>query len=109
MQKISLTALARTELQNASRAPAGRGAKTVYGGHEHRLRQTVIALGAGRSLADHENPGEATLQVLSGRIVLHAGDDSWSGWNGDLIVMPPGVHSVEALEDSVVLLTVVKL
>lgn len=108
MQKTSLTALARTELENSSRAPAGRSAKTVYGGHEHRLRQTVIALRAGRSLADHENPGEATVQVLSGRILLRAGDDSWSGWNGDLIVMPPGVHSVEALEDSVLLLTVVK-
>jgi quercetin dioxygenase-like cupin family protein len=109
MQKTSLTALARIELQNASRAPSGRGAKTIYGGHEHRLRQTLIALRSGRSLADHENPGEATLQVLSGRIVLRSGADSWSGWNGDLIVMPPGVHSVEALEDSVVLLTVVKL
>ncbi len=109
MQKTSLTALARTELDAASRAASGRGAKTIYGGHEHRLRQTVIALRAGRSLADHENPGEATVQVLSGRIVLRAGDDSWSGWNGDLIVMPPGVHSIEALEDSVLLLTVVKL
>ena len=109
MQKTSLTALARTELEVASRAASGRGSKTVYGGHEHRLRQTLIALRAGRSLGDHENPGEATLQVLTGRIVLRAGDDSWSGWNGDLIVMPPGVHSVEAVEDSVVLLTVVKL
>jgi len=109
MQKTSLTALARTELDAASRAGSGRGSKTIYGGHEHRLRQTLIALRAGRSLADHENPGEGTVQVLSGRIVLRAGDDSWSGWNGDLITIPPGVHSVEALEDSVLLLTVVKL
>lgn len=109
MQKTSLTALARTELETASRAASGRGARTIYGGHEHRLRQTLIALRAGRTLADHDNPGEATLQVITGRILLRAGDDSWSGWNGDLIVMPPGVHSVEAVEDSVVLLTVVKL
>jgi quercetin dioxygenase-like cupin family protein len=109
MQKTSLTALARTELAAASRAASGRGSKTIYGGHEHRLRQTLIALRAGRSLADHGNPGEGTVQVLSGRIVLRAGADSWPGWNGDLIVLPPGVHSVEALEDSVLLLTVVKL
>lgn len=108
MQKTSLTALAREQLGTASRAGSGRGSKTVYGGHEHRLRQTLIALRAGRSLADHENPGEATVQVLSGRIVLRAGGESWSGWNGDLIVLPPGVHSLEAVEDSVVLLTVAK-
>jgi quercetin dioxygenase-like cupin family protein len=108
MQKTSLTDLARAELATASRAGSGRGAKTVYGGHEHRLRQTLIALQSGRSLADHENPGEATVQVLSGRVVLHSGSDSWSGWNGDLIVIPRGLHSLEAVEDSVVLLTVVK-
>jgi quercetin dioxygenase-like cupin family protein len=108
MQKTSLTALARAELETASRATSGRGSKTVYGGHEHQLRQTVIALRAGRSLADHDNQGEATVQVLSGRVVLRSGDDSWSGWNGDLIVIPPGMHSLEAVEDAVVLLTVVK-
>jgi quercetin dioxygenase-like cupin family protein len=109
MQKTSLTALARHELEAATRAPSGRSAKTVYGGHEHRLRQTLIALRAGHSMAEHENPGEATIQVVHGRIVLRAGEDSWSGWNSDLIIVPPGTHSIEAVEDSVVLLTVVKL
>jgi quercetin dioxygenase-like cupin family protein len=108
MQKISLTALARHELDAASRAPSGRSAKTIYGGHEHQLRQTLIALRAGRSLGEHENPGEATVQVIHGRVVLRAGVDSWSGWNSDIIILPPGPHSLEAVEDSVVLLTVVK-
>ena len=39
----------------------GRSAKTVYGGREHLLRQTVIALKAGEKLAEHGNPGEATV------------------------------------------------
>jgi quercetin dioxygenase-like cupin family protein len=108
MQKTSLTALARQELEAAARAPSGRSAATVYGGHEHALRQTLIALKAGRSLAEHESPGEATVHVLRGRVVLKAGEDSWSGWNGDLIVVPPASLSLEAVEDSVVLLTVVK-
>jgi quercetin dioxygenase-like cupin family protein len=30
------------------------------------LRQTVIALAAGQTLDEHENPGEATLHVLHG-------------------------------------------
>jgi len=39
------------------------GAHTVYGGHEHVLRQTVIALVGGSRLEEHENPGEATGHV----------------------------------------------
>lgn len=64
MEKKSLTALARTQLQIAGGASSGRSATTVYGGHEHVLRQTVIALNAGFVLDEHENPGEATVHVL---------------------------------------------
>jgi len=108
MQKTSLTALARAELRTALDATSGRSAKTVYGGHEHSLRQTLIALRAGETLAEHENPGEATVHVLHGRITLKAAEESWSGWAGDLITVPDAPHSLEALEDSTVLLTVVK-
>jgi quercetin dioxygenase-like cupin family protein len=108
MQKTSLTALARVQLDAARSASSGRSAKTVYGGHEHLLRQTVIALRADEMLDEHENPGEATVQVLHGRVVLTAGDDSWSGWTGDLIIVPDAPHSLTAIEDSTVLLTVVK-
>ena len=46
---------------------------TVFGGREHDLRQTLIALVGGRSLGEHEAPGEATLQVVSGAVRLTAG------------------------------------
>lgn len=108
MKKLSLTALAREHLGRAGRSSAGRSAETVYGGHEHALRQTLIALTAGTTLADHENPGEATVQVLSGRVRLGAGEDSWEGRDGDLIVVPAAMHDLHALEDSAVLLTVAK-
>jgi quercetin dioxygenase-like cupin family protein len=108
MQKVSLTALARTELELALRANSGRSAKTVFGGHEHQLRQTLIALRAGESLAEHDNPGEATLYVVRGRVLLRSGDSSWNGSPADLMTIPQGVHAVEAVEDSVILLTVVK-
>ena len=62
MQKESLTALVRHHLGTASTAPSGRSAHTIYGGHEHALRQTLIALREGTSLGEHENPGEATVQ-----------------------------------------------
>ena len=77
MEKFSLEALAREQARRAAAASSGRSAETVYGGHEHALRQTVLALTAGSSLDEHENPGEATVQVLRGRVRLTAGDTAW--------------------------------
>ena len=77
MQKMSLQALAHSQLDLAAAAPSGRSAHTVYGGHEQVLR-------------------------------LLAGDDSWDGREGDLIVIPPVRHSLHATESAVVLLTVAK-
>lgn len=109
MQKLSLDALAREHLERARQTSAGRSAETVYGGHEHVLRQTLVALTAGTVLAEHENPGEATVHVIVGRVSLNAGTDAWEGRAGDLIIVPPMRHDLRAVEDSVVLLTVAKL
>jgi quercetin dioxygenase-like cupin family protein len=108
MEKISLTALTRQHLAAAKNAPRGRSAHTIYGGHEHILRQTLMALAAGSVLDDHENPGEATLQVMHGRIRLTTPDTSWDGAAGDHLVIPPARHGLHAVEDAVVLLTVAK-
>src|SRR3954449_13602670 len=99
MQKLSLDALAREQLEAATRADSGRAAETVFGGHDHVLRQTVIALRAGSSLSEHENPGEATVHVLRGRVRVTAGDTVWDGRQGDLIIIPPERHGLEAVED----------
>lgn len=109
MQKVSLTALMRHQLEIAKGASSGRSAQTVYGGHEHILRQTMIALRAGTKLQEHENPGEATLHVLHGRVTLIGPEAQWNGSPGDLMFIPDAAHSVEAVHDSVVVLTVAKL
>ena len=111
MQKSSLTALARQQLELAHAAPSGRSSSTTStGGHEHQLRQTLIALTAGQALSEHENPGEATVR----RPV--------SGGSGSAPAAPPGKRSRRrprssfrtpgttcgALEDAAVLLTVAK-
>ena len=109
MQRVSLEALARQQLKQAATAGGGHTADTVYGGHEKVLRQTVIGMIEGAVLGEHSNPGEATVQVLSGRVRLVAGDLSWEGRAGDLLIVPDARHSLEALVDSAVLLTVAKL
>lgn len=109
MQKLSLEALARELLERAAGASGGRTAETVVGGHEKVLRQVVMAMVEGSVLAEHANPGEASVYVLRGRVRLLAGDQSWEGRSGDLLLLPDSRHSLEALEDSAVLMTVAKL
>ena len=79
MQKASLTALAREQLKIARETSNGRSARTVFGGHEHVLRQTVIALAAGHRLDEHASPGEATVFVLTGRVRMASGGAEWEG------------------------------
>jgi quercetin dioxygenase-like cupin family protein len=109
MDAISLTDLADEHLALARQASSGRSAHTVSGGHARTLRQTLIALAAGQRLDEHENPGEATLQVLRGRVRITAGTTSSEGAAGDLLAIPDARHALEALDDAAVLLTVAKL
>jgi quercetin dioxygenase-like cupin family protein len=108
MQKISVEALARQQMKQAATAGGQHTADTVYGGHEKVLRQTVIGMIAGARLAEHENPGDATVLILHGRVRLSTAGASWEAARGDLLIMPEGRHSLDALENSAVLLTVAK-
>jgi quercetin dioxygenase-like cupin family protein len=105
MDVVSLTATADQQLELARQSNSGRAAHTVYGGHEHFLRQTVIALVGGRETSVHRSPGEATLLVLQGTLKVTAGDDTWQGAVGDFLIIPAGTHCVLALEDAVMLLS----
>lgn len=106
-RKLSLDATAREQLDAARRSSARRAASTVVGGHEHAMRQTVVALLAGADMSEHENPGEATIYVITGRVSLVAGAQTWEARSGDLVEIPPQRHSLHAIEDSVLLLTAV--
>jgi quercetin dioxygenase-like cupin family protein len=109
MQASSLTDLAEEHLATARSATSGRSARTVVGGHDKALRQTLIALTAGQRLDEHENPGEATVQVLHGRARMATGTGASDIAAGDLLVVPDSRHSLEALTDCVLLLTVAKI
>lgn len=104
----NLVELQESLLATARDSSAHRAAHTVYGGGDAMLRQTVMALLAGAELGEHEAPPEATLQVLTGRVRLSAGERSWELSTGDLVPIPGERHSLAALDDSVVMLSVLR-
>lgn len=91
-------------LAAARRHPAGRSSRTVVTAGS--MRVTMIALLAGASLAEHESPGAATLQVLSGDAVLHTDSRVWQLAEGALVALPNERHGLQAKVDTVALLTV---
>ena len=108
MDRIDLAALTEKHLALAGEARARRSSTALVGDKDSRLRQHLMVLLAGTELAEHESPGEATLQVLRGRVILHAGDDEVELAAGDLAEIPPERHGVRALEDSACVVTVAR-
>ena len=106
MDIASIDDLAAERLAKATSSESGRSSVTVYSRPGARLRQTLTALAAGRVMGEHKSPGDASLLCLRGRVQLHAGETTVELGPGDLVAVPPQRHDVEALEPSVVLLTV---
>ena len=106
MEKWSLTALADGLLSYALSASSCRAMRTFDGERPHLPHQTMIALARGQRLDEHDKLSEATVQVLRGRVRIAAGDDTTDGSAGQLLIVPDVGHSMQALEDAVVLVTV---
>ncbi len=66
-----------------------------------------VVLMAGKSLPPHSVPGEITVLCIEGRAWLRAGTGDHLLSAGDLVLLPGGDrHSVEAVDDSSLLVTV---
>jgi quercetin dioxygenase-like cupin family protein len=105
VETVALGALGEKLLAEARSSSSGRCSVTVHGGHVNSLRQTAIGVAAGHRLDEHQNTGEITVQLLSGRARVVAGSDEVILGVGDYAVIPLEWDSFEALDDTVVLLT----
>jgi quercetin dioxygenase-like cupin family protein len=106
MDVVAINELAAELLAKAVSSESGRSSATVYSRPGARLRQTLTALAADRVMGEHKSPGDASLHCLQGRVLVHTGDRHVELGPGDLIAVPPQRHEVEAVEPSVLLLTV---
>ena len=75
--------------------------------HEKSLRVALFVFHAGNRLPDHTAPGPISVQVLRGRILFTTDEGAREEMAaGDILSLAGGItHSVEALEDSAMLLT----
>lgn len=82
------------------------GKKTITLTKQGGLRVVLIALHAGATMDDHLAAGALTVQVLEGRVRFTAGGETRALVPGELLALEPGLpHDVQALEESVFLLT----
>jgi len=110
-----LEQLATHLIAQAEADPTGRAVQHVDLGHD-TLRVMAIGFATGGALPEHDNPGEAVLQVLRGSLTLINDAvkpdaaapeeprviEAKTGW---LVRIPDARHHVEALEPSAMLLT----
>ncbi|MCT2590333.1 cupin [Streptomyces sp. N2-109] len=97
--------LAEDHLARARDDPHGRSAELVV--HDGPLRQTVIALSCGAVLEEHNAPPAAGVHVLRGLVRLTGPAANRELGAGEVQSIPRERHGLEALDDSVVLLTTV--
>jgi quercetin dioxygenase-like cupin family protein len=97
-----------TEIEQLHREPewsTGRNAKTLVKYDD--LRVVLVALRANARMPDHRTEGRISIQTVRGHLRVRAEGRTFDLPVGGLLVLDGGLaHDVEALEDSVLLLTI---
>lgn len=91
--------------QSAAYRRSGRTAKTLV--HAKPLGVEVVALRAGKSMAEHHVNGYVTIHVLRGALRVTTPEGPADLGSGGLLVLAPNTgHSVAARRDAQFLLTI---
>lgn len=93
-------------LEQARNESSGRSSVSLV--HVDKQRAVLMGLTAGNGLDEHAAPPSATLQCITGHVRLYQSDGGgeWLLEDGDLVEIPQTRHGLDAISDSVVLLTV---
>ncbi|MCA1780721.1 MAG: LuxR family transcriptional regulator [Dermatophilaceae bacterium] len=94
-------------LEQARGETSGRSSASLV--HEDSVRAVLMGLTAGTGLAEHDPPAGATLHIVTGRARLFVADEGGQEWllgDGDHVAIPHARHGVDALSDTILLLTV---
>ncbi|BAU31268.1 cupin domain-containing protein [Microcella alkaliphila] len=102
---LDLSRFGSSLMEDAGAAPNGLATQRVPADDDAHLRVIGIGIAAGHELPEHDNPGEAMLQVLSGSVTLHSVDGRAVPLTaGMLAPIPQARHHIEAHETSALLL-----
>lgn len=104
---VDLEQRAASALEAALAGERGRSVELII--RDGPLRQSIVALRAGTALPEHESPDGATIQVLIGHLAVtgpQGSAPSAAVRAGELAPLPHPRHAVDAMVDSVFLLTV---
>jgi quercetin dioxygenase-like cupin family protein len=94
-----------SRLHEESAWGTGQNAKTLI--KYDTLRVVLVALKAGKSLAEHRTEGRISVHVLAGHVEIKAAGRTFNLRAGGLLALDKNLpHDVRALQESSVLLTV---
>ncbi|MFP4624044.1 MAG: cupin domain-containing protein [Gemmatimonadota bacterium] len=84
----------------------GRSSRTLL--KEGPLRVTLIVLGPGGGIPEHDAPGPITIQALRGQVEVIVGEDTHAVAPGELLAVDGAIsHSVRSADGAAFLLTVI--
>lgn len=106
LKLVDLDAEREVLRDSARNAVARRAGSTVYRGDG--VRQTMVVILAGEHMAEHLSPQEGFVHVMEGRVRLQGANREWEISAGQMLPLPPEKHSVTALEDSTLTITVLR-
>ena len=98
-----------TEVERLKQEPAWRSGSrnAITLTKEPGLRVVLTVLRKGTRLHEHQAAGPLTLQVIAGRLDLHAAGRALALGPGDVAVLEAAVeHEVQAVEEAAFLLTI---
>ena len=102
----------REQLERLKQEPTWRSSdrNAITLTKEPHLRVVLTALKKGARLHEHQATGPITIQAVSGSLRLSVGNQILELKPGEVVILESAIeHEVEALEESGLLLTLVKL